>query len=99
MVEAFTALGKDGIGSPDALSAAIGHTLESTLIGFIGNNVGILVCLFALWHYQLRRKWMFWASIVLSLLVMPCGLSLLVYCLVQRHEFFGRRWRFAEEYW
>jgi hypothetical protein len=91
MEEVFNALPKPpAMGSVDAFCVAYGHALESTFIGWIGNNLGVLLCLFALWHYHLRRKWMFWTSIVLSLLVMPCGLFLLAYCLVQWHYFFPR---------
>jgi hypothetical protein len=85
-----SAAGASAIGNPDKLSAAIGQVLESTVIGWAGNNLGVLLCLFALWHYRLRRQWMFWTSMLLGLFVMPFGLFLLVYCLVYRHEFFPR---------
>ena len=48
MVKSFNELGKNGIGDPTQLSNDIGHTLISTVIGFVACPLGLVLTVISL---------------------------------------------------
>jgi biopolymer transport protein ExbB/TolQ len=92
MMQAFDALeaSAPGVGDPTRLSAAIGHVLWSTLIGFVISVIGgILICI-ALLGTSYRSRWFFW-FLILDGLVHPFGIFFIVFALIKRQEFFTAR--------
>lgn len=89
MMSAFHVLGSaaPGVSDPSELSAAIGHVLWSTFVGFVFSLIGgILICI-ALLGTCYRAPWFFW-FLVLDGFIHPFGLFFIIFALIKRHEFF-----------
>ncbi|MEI6536106.1 MAG: NAD(P)H-dependent oxidoreductase [Verrucomicrobiaceae bacterium] len=87
MLQSIKAMGVTFSSDPSKLIGAVGGATRSTMLGLIGNFVGTLLMLYALWTYRLRERWMFTWSLAIGVLLIPLSLPLLVFCLMKRHEF------------
>ncbi|MDQ8207965.1 hypothetical protein QEH52_10620 [Coraliomargarita sp. SDUM461003] len=84
--------------SESSLEFSMVVALYAPLLGLLGNMIGYICLLFALFVSRYRAPWFFWFMTIYSALILllapvgtVLGIVVLVYIIPRKEEFYGRR--------